>query len=125
VDFGSVDPTLATNATGTGSVSVGCTKGTVINDIKLSGGANFASGSRQMSDGTNVVPYALFTDAAHTTAWGDGGATIAAASLSTGFVATTSATTPQSFNVYGLVLAADEDVPTSTYTDTVDITVDY
>jgi spore coat protein U-like protein len=125
VDFGSVDPTLATDASGVGSVSVACTKGTVITDIKLSAGGNFASGSRQMSDGTNFVPYALFTDAAHTTAWGDGGATLPAAALSTGFVATTSAATPQSFSVYGLVLAADEDVPTATYTDTVNITVDY
>jgi|SRR5882724_9530195 len=125
VDFGSVDPTLAANAPGVGNVSVECTKGTTINDIKLSAGGNFSSGKRQMTDGTNFVPYALFTDAAHTTAWGDGGATIAAGAKSTGFVATTSATTPQSFNVYGLVLAADEDVPTATYTDTVDITVDY
>lgn len=125
VDFGTVDPTLGTNASGVGSISVACTKGTTITDIKLSGGGNFAGGTRQMTDGTNFVAYALFTDPSHTTAWGDGGATIAAAALNSGFVATTSAATPQSFNVYGQVLAAALDVPTSTYNDTVDITVDY
>lgn len=125
VNFGSVDPTLATNAPGVGSISVECTKGTSITDIKLSAGGNFSGGSRQMTDGTNFVAYTLYTDAAHTSAWGDGGATIAASAMSSGFVATTSATIPQSFSVYGLVLAAAEDVPTATYTDTVNITVDY
>jgi len=125
VNFGSVDPTVNANAAGTGTISVACTKGTTITDIKLSGGGSFSSGTRQMTDGTNFVAYALYTDAAHTTAWGDSGATIAANALSSGFVATTSATVAQTFNVYGQVLAAAENVPASTYTDTVNVTVDY
>ena len=125
VDFGTVDPTAASNASGTGSISVKCTKGTTLTDIKLDAGGNFASGTRQMANGGNFVAYALYTDSAHTTAWGDGGTTIAAADLSSGFSATTSATVAQSYNVYGLVLAAAEDVPAATYNDTVNVTVDF
>lgn len=125
VDFGTVDPTAASNASGTGSISVKCTKGTTLTDIKLDAGGNFAGGTRQMANAGTFVAYALFTDAAHTTAWGDGGVSIAAADLSSGFAATTSASVAQSYNVYGLVLAAAEDVPAATYNDTVNITVDF
>lgn len=125
VNFGSVDPTLNAAASGTGTISVECTKGTTITDIKLSGGGSLSGGTRRMTDGTNFVAYSLYTDATHLTAWGDGGVTIAAAVNSTGFVPTTSATVPQSFSVYGQVLAAAEDVPATTYNDTVNVTVDY
>jgi spore coat protein U-like protein len=125
VDFGTVDPTAASNASGTGNISVKCTKGTTLTDIKLDAGGNFAGGTRQMANAGSFVAYALFTDSAHTTAWGDSGATIAAADLSSGFSATTSASVAQSYSVYGLVLAAAEDVPAATYNDTVNITVDF
>lgn len=126
VDFGTVDPTLATNAAGTGSISVKCTKGTTITDIVLDGGANHSGSTRQMSDGAGTfVAYALYTDAAHTTLWGDGVTAGIGNALSSGFSATSSATTAQTFNVYGQVLAAAEDVPANTYNDTVNITVNF
>lgn len=125
VNFGTVDPTQAANASGTGSISVECTKGTTIADIKLDGGANRAGSSRQMANGGFFVAYALYADAAHTTPWGDGVTTGLGNPMAGGFTATTSAATPQTFSVYGLVTAAAEDVPAAAYHDTVNVTVDF
>ena len=125
VNFGTVDPTLATAANGIGSISVKCTKGTSLTDIKLDAGGNFSSGTRQMTGGGNFVAYSLYKDAGHTIAWGDDNATIVASSQYGGFAGFTSAVVAQSFNVYGLVAAAAEDVPAGVYTDTVNVTVDF
>lgn len=125
VNFGTVDPTLATDASGHGTVSVKCTKGTTLTNIMLDAGGNFAGGTRKMSDGTNTVAYSLYTDSGHSTAWGDDNATINAGSQYAGFAGFTSATTAHVFDVYGLVLAAAEDVPASAYSDTVNVTVNF
>ena len=125
VAFGTVDPTLAANASGHGTVSVKCTKGTTLTNVMLDAGGNFAGGTRKMSDGTNTVAYSLYSDSGHSTAWGDDNTTINAASQYAGFNGFTSATTAHVFDVYGLVLAAAEDVPASTYSDTVNVTVNF
>ena len=126
VAFGTVDPTLATAANGSGSVSVKCTKGTSLTDIKLDAGGFFAAGTRQMTDGaSDFVAYSLYKDNAHTIAWGDDNATIIASSQYSGYAGFTSAVVAQSFTVYGLVAAAAEDVPTGAYSDTVNVTVDF
>ncbi|MGE5624026.1 MAG: spore coat U domain-containing protein [Bacillota bacterium] len=126
VSFGTVDPTLGTAANGSGSIGVKCTKGTTLTDIKLDAGGNFASGTRQMSDGSgDFVAYSLYKDNAHSTAWGDDGATISASSQFAGYAGFTSAVVAQTFNVYGLVSAAAEDVPAGAYNDTVNVTVDF
>lgn len=125
VAFGTVDPTLATDANGSGSISVNCTKGTSLTDIKLDAGGNLSGGSRRMSDGTVFVAYSLYKDSGHSVAWGDDNATFNASSQYSGYAGFTSAVTAQSFNIYGLVLATDEDVPTGAYSDTVNVTVDF
>lgn len=123
VNFGTVDPTLATPASGIGSFDVTCTKGTSLTDIKLDGGVNYAGGIRQMTDGVNFVAYTLYADAAHTTPWGDN--TSGGNAVSTGLPSFTSAIVPNTFQVYGGVVATAENVPAATYTDTVNITVDF
>jgi len=124
VDFGTVDPTLATAANGSGSISVKCTKGTSLTDIKLDAGGNFST-ARQMTDGTHFVAYSLYKDAGHSIAWGDDNATFNASSQYGGYAGFTSAVVAQTFNVYGLVAAAAEDVPAGVYSDTVNVTVDF
>ena len=123
VSFGTVDPTLAAPASGNGSFDVTCTKGTSLTDIKLDGGLNYAGGIRQMTDGTNFVAYTLYTDAGHTTPWGDG--TSGGNAVSTGLPSFSSAIVPNTVQVYGGVTATAENVPAATYTDTVNITVDF
>lgn len=131
VDFGSVDPTTAGPFLGTGSISVECTKGTTITNIALDGGTNYdGSSTRQMKFGSNLVAYSLYTDSGRTTLWGDS-ATAGIGNVNTApnlgaFAASSSATTPQTYTVYGKVLqAAVDGEPTGTYTDIVNVSVNY
>jgi len=124
--FTAIDPTANANSTGTATLSVTCTKGTTLVDIKLGpGGHQIVSGSRQVNSGANNMAYALYTDSGHTTLWGDSTTTGIGAKLSSGFSAFSSVATPQTFTVYGQILAAAEDVPAGTYTDSVAVTVDF
>lgn len=124
--FAAIDPTAGVDSTGTATLSVKCTKGTTLVDIKLGPGAHqIVGGSRQLNNGANNVKYGLFTDAAFTTAWGDSTTAGIGSSLSSGFSAFSSVATPQTFTVYGQILAANEDVPAATYTDSVAITIDF
>jgi spore coat protein U-like protein len=118
VAFGAYDPVTAnatTALTTTGTVTVTCTQGST-GTITLSQGANPGGGStdiapaRQLKDaGTDVLAYSLSQDSGHTTVWGNTAGT-GVASLGTG---TTTALT-----VYGSV-AAGQNVPAGSYTDTV------
>jgi len=124
--FTAIDPTAGVNSTGTATLSVTCTKGTTLLDIKLGPGAHqISNGSRQVNNGTNNMAYALYTDAGHTTLWGDSTTTGIGNKLSTGFSAFTSVSTPQTYTIFGQILAAAEDVPAATYTDSVAVTVDF
>jgi len=124
--FTAIDPTAGVNSTGSATLSVTCTKGTTLVDIKLGPGAHqIASGSRQVNNGANNMAYGLFTDGAFTTTWGDSTTTGIGNKLSTGFSAFTSVATPQTFTIFGRILAAAEDVPAATYTDSVAVTVDF
>jgi spore coat protein U-like protein len=124
--FTAIDPTAGVNSTGTATLSVTCTKGTTLVDIKLGAGAHqISNGSRQVNNGANNMAYALYTDVAHTTLWGDSATTGIGNKLSTGFSAFTSVSTPQTFTVFGQILAAAEDVPAAVYTDSVAVTVDF
>jgi len=124
--FSAVDPTAGVDSTGSAVLSVICTKSTTLADIKLGPGMHqLAGGSRQLNSGSNNVAYGLFTDAAYTTSWGDSATTGIGNMLNAGFSAFSSVATPQTFTVYGRVLAAGEDVPAGTYTDSVAITVDF
>lgn len=56
--FGSIDPTSTTDKTATANVSFRCTNGTT-SSIASAVGANDVGGVHHMSDGTNLLPYAV------------------------------------------------------------------
>ena len=124
VAFGAYDPVTAnatTALTSTGTVTVTCTTGST-GTITLGQGANPGGGStdiapaRQLKDaGTDVLAYSLFQDVGHATVWGNTAGT-GVASLGTG---TTAAVT-----VYGSI-AAGQNVPAGSYSDTVVATVSF
>jgi spore coat protein U-like protein len=124
VAFGSYDPVTA-NATlpltSTGTVTVTCTSGST-GTITLGQGANPGGGStdaapaRQLKDaGTDVLSYGLYQDNGHVTPWGNTAGT-GVSSLGTG--------TAASLTVYGSV-AAGQNVPAGSYSDTVLATVTF
>lgn len=124
--FAAVDPTAGLNSTGTAVLSVTCTKSTTLADIKLGPGAHqIPGGARQLNNGPDNVAYGLFTDAGFTTPWGDSGTVGIGNMLSGGFAAFSSVNVPETFTVYGQVLAAAEDVPAGVYADNVAVTVDF
>lgn len=124
VAFGAYDP-IVTNATnplnGTGTVTVTCTNGSAAT-IALGQGSNAAGGStdaaplRQMKDaGTDLLAYSLYQDTGRTTIWGN---TVATSASDTGNG------TAQAITVYGSV-AAGQNVPAGSYSDTVVATVTF
>jgi len=124
VAFGAYDPVVANATTpldGTGTVTVTCTTGSATT-ITLGQGTNPATGStdaaplRQMKDsGTDVLAYALYQDNGRTTVWGN--------TAGTG-VADTGNGAAQNVTVYGAV-AAGQNVPAASYSDTVVATVTF
>lgn len=122
--FGSYDPVTTHAASpldGTGSIVVTCTNG-ASTTVTLGQGSNAAGGStdtvplRRMKAGTsNYLSYTLYQDAGRNTAWGN--------TSGTG-VNHTGTGTSTSITVYGRV-AASQNVPTGSYTDTVVATITF
>jgi len=100
----------------TGTVTVNCTNTTSYN-VGLSAGT--ATGAtvttRKMTSGSNLLYYALFSDSGRTTNWG---------SIPSQGVAGTGSGIAQSLTVYGQI-AAGQQVPPGSYTDTVIATITY
>jgi spore coat protein U-like protein len=124
VAFGSYDPASANATTAldsTGTVTVTCTSGAAAT-ITLDPGATPAAAStdivplRQMSDGgANLLAYKLYQNSGRTTVWGN--------TSGTG-VGHTGIGSSANLTVYGRV-AAGQNVPSGTYTDTVTATVSF
>jgi spore coat protein U-like protein len=132
VAFGNYDPAVVNaaggaNLTGTGTLLVTCTTGDGIS-IDLDQGGNPAGGSsatvplRQMVSGGNSLGYSLFwpsaagpAGAVTATVWGTQGGT------SFGYTATG---VQQTINVFGSV-AKGQNVPAGSYSDTVNVVVNF
>ena len=117
LDFATVDVTSGNDVDGTGGFSVTCTSGaswTATADAGTGSGATFAA--RQMTNGTEVMTYALYTDAARSTVWGDATAT------DIDGVGTGAA---QATTIYGRIPSGQSALPSRTYNDTVTVTVTY
>ena len=104
-----------------GNLVVNCSTGTPYT-IGLSNGTNPSSPTvsatnRQMTNGSNVVPYGLYQDGGRTQLWGSTIATDTFGGTGTGV----NVDVP----VYGRVLAASTNVPAGTYLDTVTATITY
>lgn len=127
VAFGAYDP-VVTNAASplvaTGTISVTCTTG-ASTTVTLSEGTNHDTGSstaaapvRRMTDGAGTpsyLSYQLYSETTRTTVWGD--------TPLTG-LAYSGVGTQESITVYGRV-AAGQNVPAGSYTDTVVATITF
>lgn len=119
--FGNVDVTGGSNVDGTGGLSVTCTKDTGWTATADEGGSTGATlATRKLTDGTNFLNYALYTDSARTTVWGDG-TTAGADGTFTG-IGTGSA---QASTIYGRIPSGQTSLPAGDYSDTVNVTVTY
>lgn len=120
VSFGSVNVLSGTNVDASGGISVTCTNGTAwAASANAGGGTGATISTRKMTSGTNLLDYALYTDSARTSIWGDGTAGNGVTISGTG---TGSA---QASTVYGRVPSGQNAKPAGAYADTVTVTVTY
>jgi spore coat protein U-like protein len=116
LDFGSLG-VLTTNAAQSSTIQVQCTDTTPYNiGLNAGTGTGATVAARKLSNGGATITYSLYTDAAHTTVWGN--------TISTDTVAATGNGTSQSYPVYGLIPPQTTPAP-GTYTDTITVTVSY
>jgi spore coat protein U-like protein len=124
VAFNEYDPIVANASSAldaTGAVKVTCTVGSTPK-IMLGQGAHAASGStdavplRRMNAGSSYLSYSLFSDAGRSTVWGNTDGTHVSPPPATGTI--------QTVDVYGRV-AAGQNVPVGSYSDTVVATVTF
>lgn len=109
---------LSSALNATGAITARCTNGDAY-EIALSSGAsgNVAARQMQRSGGGGAVNYQLYTDAARTSAWGDG---TAGTTMATG----TGSGNAVSITVYGRVPAQTTPMPGS-YSDTITATISF
>lgn len=120
--FGAYDPIVANKSAdleSNGTISVTCTNGSAVT-IELNGGQNEdgaapAAPDRRMADGANFLSYTLYSDAGRSALWATG-AEVDVDDTGTGVAS--------NHTVYGSV-AADQNVPEGSYSDTVSATVTF
>lgn len=117
--FGAYDP-VVTNRTANldvaaNSISVACTKGTPGVTISLDNGAHYLNATRNLSDGSDLLAYQLYTSAARTTVWD-----------STNVVSYASASMAASaLPVYGRIPGGQDAAVNASYSDSVTATVNF
>ena len=130
---GVIQPAIQVDGVGSAVISAKCTKGTTIGFIQLDKGANPTGTTtfvRHLKNGANTMAYLLCSDSAATcaTPWGDTASNTDGLgnyfSPTTGNVSASNVT-PLTFTVYGQLPFENQDVPSGTYTDTVNVTVNY
>lgn len=124
--FGNYDPTSATAATGSSSISVNCTKGDAYT-IALNYGVNGGTAAnRIMSDGAtptaDLLNYNLYTDSAYKNVWNS--TCTAGNNCDGGTGAGPGAGNALTYTVYGQI-AAGQNVPAGSYSDTITLTVNF
>lgn len=94
--------------------------------LSLSNGVVGGPGARQMAAGAGRLHYGLFSDAARSTSWGDGGASggTVGGSITTGLLSLLCLPGVRNHTVYGR-LPASQSVPAGSYVDQVVLTVTY
>lgn len=94
--------------------------------LSLSNGAVGSPGNRQMAAGAGRLQYGLFSDAARSTPWGDGGASggTVGGSITTGLLSLLCLPGVRNHTVYGR-LPASQSVPAGSYVDQVVLTITY
>lgn len=94
--------------------------------LSLSAGQSPSGGVRRLSAGTGLLRYDLYSDAARTQPWGDGGASggVVGGSISSGLLGLVCLQGSRNHTVYGRIPAA-QNVPVGVYADQVVLTVTY
>lgn len=124
--FGTYDPSTGTALDGSSTINVRCTRTTPFTVGLNTGGTGGSFTNRVMRDTAtptaNTLNYNLFTTAARATVWGDGTA-------GTGTVAGTGAgmgvPNAVALTVFGRIPDQPLAVPSTTYSDTITVTVSY
>ncbi len=113
VSFGAYDTLSLADTDITGSITISCDAET---SLQMSLSAGFGSFTmRQMKSGGGTLLYNLFTDPSRITIWGDG-------SPGTGLLSLSG--TGGTYTVYGRI-PARQNVPVSTYGDTITVTLTF
>lgn len=125
VAFGIVDPLATTAATATGTVVATCTNGSAYT-IDLSAGAGTYA-QRTMSNGSSTLDYNLYNDATYTSVLGDGTGSTVLISASAPDLGTagTGNGGAQTYTVYGQLPLPQATATTGSYTDTINVTLNY
>lgn len=116
--FGNYDPTAVAALDATTTLSVLCTVGTSFT-VGLSAGVGSGATvtTRQMTNGGNLLSYALYQTAARSTIWGNTPGTDTPAPVTAPATATT-------LTVYGRI-PQSQNVTAGAYTDTITVSVNY
>ena len=115
--FGTYDPLSATDVESTNTISITCSNGTAYS-VGLDGGSSTDVNGRTMEGGTDSLSYAIYSDAAKTTIWGN--------TVGTDTIDGTSSSSSSTIDLTGYgVLTAGQDVVPDNYTDTIVATVTY
>ena len=116
--FGTVNQISGTATDSQTTITVTCTPGVAFN-VGLDGGAHQTGGVRQMQAvaGSALIPYSVFSDAGHTTSWGN--------TVGTDTVARTATVTPATLTVYGRIAGNAGLVAAGAYADLVTVTVTF
>ena len=115
VNFGTLDPLINNDATGT--INWVCTNGTST-DIEINGGGSGNILARTMAGPAAPLPYQLYTDAGRNNIWGDSGTGNVVGVTGVGYG------TVGNVTVYGRVAQADaENATNGNYLDTVIVTI--
>lgn len=118
--FGNVEPVNNLNIDAVGSVTVTCSLGTTYS-VLLDAGNNSSDGSvstRRMNDGsTNYLSYQIYSDALRSSVWGESSGTDDVTGIGTGLGVP--------LVVYGRIPSGQQETQTGSYTDTIDVTVNY
>lgn len=113
--FGTYDPSSVVDKTGTSSVSVTCTLGTLYT-VSLNNGANASGSTRRMAAGSTYLSYQLYKDALASQIFGTVANSLGASGVGTG------AAVPST--IYG-VIPKTQNVGSASYSDQITVTVDY
>ncbi|TDE35571.1 hypothetical protein E1B25_16565 [Antarcticimicrobium sediminis] len=114
VAFGEISPTQAASATG--SISISCDADNTLSSVVLDGGSNESAGTRQMSDGTNYIPYTLAVSGSSVAVDGD---------ISSSFTLTGGGPYADSADIDGAIASVGSARVLGSYSDDITVTVTY
>jgi spore coat protein U domain-containing protein, fimbrial subunit CupE1/2/3/6 len=121
VNFSSYDPIVGNASSDldvNGTLTLTCTQGAVAT-IAMDTGANASHAigtTRAMANGSNYLSYELYSDSGLSTVWGTGGSAVTEPAAPSDAAV--------NYTVYGKV-PAGQDVPAGSYSDTVNVTVNF